>query len=138
MISMCSSPRKPQRKTESQRDRAFGLKEKGGVVQPQLLERVPQQRVLMRIHGVEPGKDHRLNVFEAGQRSRRRTGILGDRVADLGVGHILDGGGKEAHLAGRQLLNLQRLGRQDTHRFHIEYPAIGHEPDLHAPCAKCR
>ncbi len=70
--------------------------------------------------------------LKPGSGRRRRTCILGDRVADLGVGHILDGRGKEANLTGRQLLNLDRLGRQYTDRLHIEYPAIGHEPDPRA------
>ena len=57
---------------EAERDGAFRLEEEGRVVEAQFFERVAQQRVLVRVHGVEAGEDHGLDVFKAGQLRARR------------------------------------------------------------------
>ena len=48
--------------------------------------------MLVRIHRVESGKYHRLQLFETGQRLERGAIILGNGIADLGVGNVLDVG----------------------------------------------
>ena len=53
--------------------------------------------------------------------------IVGDGVADLAIGNGLDGGGKETHFAGGQLLNFNRLGCENTKRLHVEGAAIRHQ-----------
>ena len=85
---------------EAQRDRTLRLEEERRIVQPQLLQRFAQQRVLVRVDGVESGEDHRLQLFEAGQRLNRGMIVVGDGVADLGVGDVLDVGDQEADFAG--------------------------------------
>ena len=45
-------------KTKAQRDGIFRLEDERAVVEPQLFQRVAQQRVLVRVHGVQPGEDH--------------------------------------------------------------------------------
>ena len=40
--------------------------------------------------------------------------VLGDGVADAGVGHFLDRGGDEADLAGAELVDHHHLGRDDA------------------------
>ena len=62
---------------EAQRDRILGLEVEGAVVEPQFLERVAQQAVLVRFHRVESGEHHRLDLLETGQRLRGR--VLGIR-----------------------------------------------------------
>ena len=53
---------------EPQRRRGLRLVEERGVVQPQLLQRVPQLGVLVAFDRIEPGEDHRLELLEAGER----------------------------------------------------------------------
>jgi len=52
------------------------------------------------IDGVDPGEDHGLDLFEAGQGLDGGMGVVGDGVADFGVGDILDVGDDEADFAG--------------------------------------
>src|ERR1019366_8561631 len=59
---------KPAAEAEAQRHRTFRLKEKRRVVELQLLERLAQLRVFVRVHRVEAGKHHGLDLFKAGQR----------------------------------------------------------------------
>ena len=40
--------------------------------------------------------------------------VVGDGVADFGVGDILDVGDEEADFAGAQLVDLDRLGRENA------------------------
>ena len=56
-----------------------------------------------------PGEDHGLEFFESGQRFERRAVHVGDRVADLGIGHVLDIGNDEADFAGFELFDVNRL-----------------------------
>ena len=90
---------------EAERDRGLGLVEERGVVQAQLVERVAQLFVLVGLDGVEPGEDHRLDLLKAGERLFGRARGLGDRVADLHVGHGLDRGRQEADLADREAVD---------------------------------
>ena len=95
---------------ETQRHRAFGLEVKSRVVQTQLFEGVAQKAVLRRLHRIEAGEDHGLDLLKARQRLTGWVGRVGDRVTDLGVGDRLDVGVDEARLAGRELLAGHRLG----------------------------
>ena len=89
-------------------------------------------RVLVRVDGVEAGEDHALDVFEAGQGLGAGARDLGDGVADLGVGDVLDGRDEEADLAGGELGERDRLGRHDAHALDVEGLAVRHDLDLHA------
>ena len=55
---------------EAERGRRLRLVEERRVVQPQLLERVAQLRVLVAFDRVEPGEDHRLQLLEARETAR--------------------------------------------------------------------
>ncbi len=81
----------------------------------------------MRVDGIEAGEHHRLQLFKAGQRLDRGMMIVGDGVADLGVGNVLDVGDEEADFAGRELIHFHRLGRQHAECFHVEGAAIRHQ-----------
>ena len=95
---------------EAERDRRFRLVEERRVVQPQLLERVAQLRVLVSFDRVEAGEHHRLHFLEAGERLERAAAGLGDRVADLRVADLLDVGDEEADLARAELVDRIAFG----------------------------
>src|SRR5260370_21221899 len=115
---------------EAQSYRGLGLKGEAGIVEPKLLERVAQHRVLVRVDGVQTGEDHALDVFKAGQRLGARALDIGDRVADLGIGYVLDRGNKKAHFTGGELCDLDGLGSHESHGFHVEDSAGRHDLDL--------
>ena len=104
---------------EAQRDGGLRLEEERRVVQAQLLERVAQLGILMALHRVEPGEHHRLQFLEARERRQRRPRGLGDRVADLRVGHALDAAGDEAHFTRAEAIYHHRLRREDAELLHF-------------------
>ena len=85
--------------TEAQRCRRLGLPDECGVVELQALERVAQQRVVGALDRIEAGEDHRPRFLVAVQRLARRLAVVGDRVTDLGLPHVLDAGDQIADLA---------------------------------------
>src|SRR5271165_1379953 len=125
-------PEEAAAKAEAKRSGALRLEEEGRIVEAQLLEGVAQQRVLVRVDGIETREDHRLDVLKARKLGRRRARLIGDGVADLGVGDILDVRYQEADFASGEFLDLDRFGRQHAHRLDVEGLAVRHEPDLHA------
>src|SRR5947209_8840758 len=84
---------------ETQSNGTLGLEEEGRVVQSQLFEGFSQLRVLVRVDGVEPGEDHRLDFFEAGQGVNGGVGVIGDGVAGFCVGNVLDVSDDESDFA---------------------------------------
>ena len=52
--------------------------------------------------GEHPGEDHRLGLAVARERSRRRTTVVGDGVADPDQVDLLDPGDEIAHLTGAE------------------------------------
>ena len=100
---MCSRPEEAAAEAEAERRRRLGLVEERGVVQPQLLQRLAQLRILVALDRVEPGEDHRLQLLEAGKRLGGGPRHLGDGVAELRVGHALDVRDDEADLADAEL-----------------------------------
>ena len=92
--------------------------------------------MLVRVYGVESGEDHRLDLFESGQRLDSRIIFFGNGVADFCVGDVLDIGNQEADFAGAQFVDLDRLGRQHAERFHVEHASIPHQANL-LSFAKC-
>ena len=67
-----------------------------------------------------------------GRASAQGRSTVGDGVADLGVGDVLDGGDEEADFAGGELGDLDGLGGHDAHALDVEGLAVGHDLDLHA------
>ena len=64
-------PEEAAAEAEAERLARVGLEGERGVVQVQLLHRVAELRVVGAVGRVDPGEDHRLHVFEAGQRLGR-------------------------------------------------------------------
>ena len=112
MISRCSSPRKPQRKPKPSAARGFHLVGEAGVVEPQLAHRRAQILELRGIDREQAAEHHRDGRPEAGQRLVDRVALVGDGIADAGVGHFLDRGGQHADLAGTELVDELQLRRE--------------------------
>ncbi len=124
-------------KSEAKGDRTFGLEEEGRIVQAKFFEGFAELGVRVSIDGVEPGENHGLDFFEAGQGFERGIGVVGDGVADFGVGDILDVGDDEADFAGDELLDLDRLGSEHAESFGVEGGAVPPEANAVALFAGC-
>ena len=98
-ISMCSSPRNPQRKPKPEGARRLGLVGEARVVEPQLLERLAQVGELVAVDRIEAAEHHRLRVAVALERLGGRAAALGDRLAGAGLADVLDAGDEVADLA---------------------------------------
>ncbi len=122
----------PAPEPESERRGRLGLEEERGVVEPQLLERVAQLRILASLDRIEPGEHHRLAHLEPGERFRGPPRRLGDGVADLRVGDGLDPGEDEPDLADAELGRNGRLWRERADLIDVVLLPLGHQPDLHA------
>ncbi len=88
-------------KPETQRSRGLGRVVQCGIVELELLNRVPQVLVMLAIRGVHPAKHHAESLSVAGQRDRGGMGGMRHRVAHSGVPDRLHGGGDEADFAAR-------------------------------------
>jgi len=73
---------------------------------------------------------HRDGRLEAGQGHGGGLLVVGDGVAHIGVGHRLDAGGDEAHLARVKSVDLDHLRGEVTHGIHLIGGAAGHHADL--------
>ena len=87
---------------------------------------------------VEAREHLRLHFLEAGQRLGSRLRRVGDRVADLRVGELLDAGDDEPDLACGQLLARHALRREHADLLAAVHGAGGHEAELVARAAACR
>ena len=99
---------------EAQGDGALRLEEERGIVEAQFFQGIAQQRVLVGVDGVSPAKTIGLMSSKPGNCCGG-AGLLGYRVADLGVADVLDCGGEEAYFSGSQHANLNRLRHQHAH-----------------------
>ncbi len=114
---------------EAQRDGVLRLVEERGVIELQLAQRVAQCLVVMRLHRKKAGEDHGLDGFKAGKR-RGRARRVDDGVADARVGHALDIGDDEANVAGGQLFQDHRFGRERAEALHLKDFVVGNKANL--------
>ena len=115
---------------EAERGRRLHLVGEAGVVEAQLADRGAQ---ILEIGGVDreqAAEHHRLRRLEAGQRVRGRAAVLGDGVADAGVGHFLDRAGEEAELAGAELVDIELVGGEDAGALDQMLCAGAHHADV--------
>ena len=75
-MSMCSRPRKPQRKPKPSASEVSGSQRQRRVVERELLERVAQVRVVVGVDREQAAEDHRLDLAVAGQRLGRAACAL--------------------------------------------------------------
>ena len=123
----------PAAEPEPERVARLRLVDQRGVVQPQLVQRVAQVGVVVAVHRVQAGVDHRPGVVVAGQRLARRAGHAGHGVADPGLPDVLDPGDQVADLPGGQALARRRLRRDDPHLEGLVRRAGGHHHGSLAP-----
>ena len=130
---MCSRPRKPQRKPKPSAGGRLRLVDQRGVVQPKLVQRVAQLRVVVAVQRVQAGEHHRPGVRVTGQRLGRRPGGAGHRVADPGLPDVLDPGDEVADLARAEAVGRDRLRRDDAHLERVVRGPGGHHQALLPP-----
>ena len=114
MISRCSRPEKAAAEAEAERGGGFHLVGEARVVEPEPAHGRAQRLEIGGVDREQAAEHHRDRRAEARQRRRHRLLLVGDGVADAGVGHLLDRGGEKADLAGAELVALDALGREDA------------------------
>ncbi len=114
MISRCSRPKKPQREAKAERRRTLHLIGKARIVQPQPSDRGAQIFEFRRIDRKQPAEDDGLRRLEARQRFGAGLFLVGDRVADAGVGDLLDLRRDEADLAGAEFAGIDHFRPEDA------------------------
>ena len=114
--------------TKAQSHRGFRLIGQRRVVQFQLVQGVPQIRVLGAVSGINAAVHHGLRRTIAGQGFRRRGSRQGHRVAHLRIGNVFDACSEIANIAGGQLLaGHQTFRLQMAHLHHLIFCAGGHK-----------
>ena len=127
-------PEEAAAEPESERLRRLGLVGQRCIVERQLLQRVAQVRVLVRVDRVEAAEHHRPRLLVPGQRLGRGPGLGRQRVADAQLGHVLDAGDDVADLAGLERLGLDHVGRPEADVVDVRVRAGLHGADrLAAP-----
>ena len=99
---------------EAERGRGLHLVAEARVVEPQPAHGGAQVLELRGIDRKQAAEHHRNGRTEAGQRLAHRLAVVGDGVADAGVGHLLDRGGEKADLAGTELVHIEKSSGVNT------------------------
>ena len=89
--------------TEAERGGAFLLIGERGIVDLELAHRHLERLVVGRIHRIDAGEHHRLDLLVAGQRLGAGVGGVGHGVADLHFGGGLHVGDDVADIAGARV-----------------------------------
>ncbi len=84
------------------------------------------------VDGEEAAEHHRLRRLEARQRFGGRALVVGDGVADAGIGDLLDLRGDVADLAGAEHGDLGHLGAEDADAIDLVMRVGPHHADAHA------
>lgn len=116
--------------TEAKGLRAFHLVVQGGIVEADLAKGLLKLFEFAGVGRVEGAEHHRDGGLKAGQGLRAGLFLIRDRVADIGLADVLDGGGDESHLAGAELLQLNFFRGEHADAVDIAGCAVGHEFDL--------
>lgn len=115
---------------EAQRDRGLRLVDERGVVELELVQGVTQHGIVRAVDGIQAREHHGLGVLVATQGLLRRVGVVGDRVAHLGLTHVLHAGDEVAHLARGQTVRGHGLRGGDADLEELVGGARGHHADL--------
>ena len=100
------------------------------VIKCQFLQGCPQIVELIIGGGEESAEDDRHGLLISGQGDLRRAGDLGDGIADVDVGQLLDVGDDVTDLADAQLLAGDLARPEPAEAGHFILGAVGHEADL--------
>ena len=118
---------------EAERRRRLRLEEERRVVQPQLLERVAQLRVLAAFDRIEPGEDHRLADLEARETARRVGRAASVMVSPICASlTVLMPATMKPTSPTPSSLDRDRLGREHADLLDLVLLPLRHQPDLHA------
>ena len=116
----------PAAEPEAERGARLRLVDQRGVVEPELVERVPQLRVLVAVDRVQAGEHHRLGVVVAREGCCGRLADAGDRVADPRLADVLHAGDEVADLAGAEAVGGERLRGDDPYFEGLVHGLGGH------------
>ena len=116
-------PEEAAAEAEAERGGGLHLIGEARIVEAELADRLAQILELGRIDREQAAEHHRLRRLEAGQRRFGRALLLGDGIADAGIGHLPDRGGEEADLAGPEPVAHLLLGAEDTDAIDLIGPA---------------
>ena len=130
MISRWSRPEEAAAEAQAQGRAALGLVLEAGVVEPQLGQAVAQIAVLVGVGRVHAAEHDRLAGAKPRQRAVGGLAVVGDGVADPGVGDLLDRGRDEPDLARPQPVDQQCLGGQHADAVDQVGGTVAHEADL--------
>ena len=108
---------------------SFHLERKAGVVEPQLAHRRAQRFEIVGVDRKQAAEHHRDRRLEARQHLRHRLAVVGDGVADAGVGDFLDRGGDEADLAGAEFVGRRQLRREEADALDVVGGVGAHHAD---------
>ena len=110
-------PQKSAAKTKAKGGAGFGFVMERRVIQAQPAKRFTQLFEIIRIHRVKPAPHHGDGGFEAGQSLGGRVAIIGDGIANIGVGHGFDRGRQIAHFTRAEAVHRLQLWVEDAHLF---------------------
>ena len=122
-------PEKAAAKAEAERGGGLHLVAEARVVEAKLAHRRAQVLEVGGIDRKQAAEHHRNGRTETRQRLGDGLLVVGDGVADAGVGHLLDRGGEEADLAGAELVGFDALGGEHADTVHIVGGAGPHHAD---------
>ena len=114
---------------EAERGGGFHLEREAGVVEPQLAHRRAQRFEVVGVDREQAAEHHGDRRLEARQHVGDRLPVVGDGVADAGVGHFLDRGGDEADLAGAEFVDLRHLRREEADALDVIGGVGAHHAD---------
>ena len=114
---------------EAERGGGFHLERKAGVVEPQLAHRRAQHLEIVGVDRKQSAEHHRDRRLEAGQHLRHRLAVVGDGVADAGVGDFLDRRGDKTDLAGAEFVGWRQLRREEADALDIVSGVGAHHAD---------
>ena len=115
--------------TEAQSLRGLGLVEERGVVEPELLERVLELRIVLGVRRIEAREDHRLRRTVARQRLRGGSRRERERISDAAIGHRFQPGRDVTHLAGDETLDRARVRNEYAELQQVALTLRGHQAD---------
>ena len=122
-------PEKAAAEAEAERGGGLHLIGEARIVEAELADRLAQRLELARIDRKQAAEHDRLRRLEAGERRCRGALLVGDGIADAGVGDLPDRGGEEADLAGSEPVAHLLLGAEDADAIDLVGAAGRHQPD---------
>ena len=94
-------PQKAAAEAEAQSRRGFRFIKKGGIIQLQLLQRIPQIRILGPVRRIHTAVYHGIYLLITWQRVRAGIPGIRHRIAHSGILYIFNGSGNIANHSGR-------------------------------------